>query len=151
MASMPLSVSAFPLSQCNGFASPDYHFSESGHQIVGEGVVAFNYGGVFCWDETGCTESESLILSACRTGQTLTIVTQLNRELDDTLLDRRDEAEQTMGRMADDSSSRTWDSVKRTFVNKAFKVDETTESAENCACAAAFPELRNGKEKFEGL
>jgi len=148
---MTSSASAFPLSECDGIASPDYHFSESGHQVVGDGVVAFNYGGVFCWDETGCTESESLILSACQSGQTLTIVTQLNREFDNTLLDRRDEAEQTVRQVADDNASRTWVSVKRAFVNKAFRVDETTETAENCACAAAFPELRNGKEKFEGL
>ncbi|MES0861764.1 hypothetical protein ABLN87_05355 [Ruegeria sp. SCPT10] len=150
LAFLPQTGFAVQLNDCARLFD-GHHFGETGHQVVGDGVVAFNHGGLFCWDETGCTETESLIVSACQTGQTLTIATQLNRELDNTLLDRRDEAERTLRLLVNDKASRTWVSLKRTFVNKAFRVDETMETAENCACAAAFPELRNGKQKFEGL
>jgi tRNA dimethylallyltransferase len=54
-------------------------------------------------------------------------------------------------KLAEVDASHSWESVKKTFDQKAFKISEITETNENCACAAAFPELRNGKEKFEGL
>lgn len=119
--------------------------------MIGDGVVAFYEVGGLCDEELGCTESAFLKISACETGQTLRVVTRLNREHDNTLLDRTDEASETLQKLAEVDASHSWESVKKTFDQKAFKISEITETNENCACAAAFPELRNGKEKFEGL
>ncbi|WP_281972816.1 hypothetical protein [Ruegeria faecimaris] len=148
---MPLSVVAFPITECDGLPLLSHHWIATEHQVIGDGVVAFYEAGGLCDEELGCTESTFLKISACETGQTLNVVTQLNREYDNTLLDRTDEASETLQKLAKGGASHSWDSVKKTFDQKAFDVSEITETNENCACAAAFPELRNGKEKFEGL
>ncbi len=151
VASIPLSVVAFPMADCDGQPVFSHHWIETGHQIIGPGVVSYQEVGGICDDEAGCTETETLIISACETGRTLMSVTRLRRDLDQTSFDGSDEAAEILVQFASSETSYSWESLKSTLEQSDFRVEEYMESKENCACAAAFPELRNGKEKFEGL
>lgn len=150
-AILPASAIAMGIEACQALPIMSHHVIETNHRVIGNGVVSFSEVGVICTDETGCTNSEFVLLSACETGKTLRVVARLEREFDGTQLDRADEANQVLRKLTDPDESYSWGSVKATFERRAFQVEEYTESKENCACAAAFPELRNGKGKFEGL
>ncbi|MCA0905189.1 hypothetical protein LCM27_02125 [Ruegeria marisrubri] len=136
---------------CEALPIMSHHVIETNHHVIGNGVISYSEIGDICTDELGCTNTEFVLLSACETGRTIRIVAKLERKFDGTRLDRKDEANEIVQKLASADASFSWFTVKATFERKAFQVEEYVESKENCACAVAFPELRNGKEKFEGL
>ncbi len=150
-AFFPATVFAAGIEACEALPIMSHHVFETNHRIVGNGVVSYSEIGSICTDELGCTHTEFVLFAACESGQTMRVVAKLERDFDGTHLDRVDEANEVVQVLASAETSYSWTSATKAFERKAFQIDDYIESKENCACAMAFPELRNGKEKFEGL
>lgn len=127
------------------------HVIEVDHRIVGDGVVAYWVLGYICADGMGCTSSKDLLIFACKSGQTLRIDVSLNREFDGKKYDLSSQAFELMRTVSDLDEAHSMAEVKVMFEGAGFSVDDLVQDEENCACAATFPDLVNGKKKFEGL
>lgn len=147
---IPLTAQSLTFSDCEGESVVAHHWIEGGHRVIGPGVVSYEESGSQCFDDQlGCVSSTTKIVTACLSGKALQVEVSADRERTKTKFDRGDEANQLVQALMDAEQGFSLHDIRTAFELRGFDVSEYVQKQENCACAAAFPALRNGKEKFE--
>ncbi|WP_127112423.1 hypothetical protein [Shimia sediminis] len=147
---LPVASYAFPIGECEHNSVVSHHWVEIDHRVIGQGVVSYEEVGGFCFDD-GCVQNGKLVVSDCGSGTTVEVRAEWKKEGRSDSFDRSEEARSTLHAMLNSQERYSLEKVKQQFDARGFEVSLQKKTEENCACAAAFPKLRNGKKKFEGL
>lgn len=147
----PIAAWSFSLADCAGHPHLAHHVFEDDHLVLGNGVVTYRIKAAICTDDGGCTHSEQQVVAACGSGQTLAFMIKLDRPTDGVEFDRSEETSDLLTELANAETEYSLDDLKDVLGRHDHAVAESVLAEENCACAASFPQLRNGKAAFEGI
>ncbi|MEL6641125.1 MAG: hypothetical protein AAFP98_07410 [Pseudomonadota bacterium] len=130
-------ASALTIAQCDRVTHVS-HGGESDQTDLGEGRVMW----INWWSQEGT--STDITIMECRSGQALRFrAAEANMTRGRTPFDKTDDALEVIA--LHESGAR----VFATFDRIARDIEEFQADTESCACAAAYPVLRNGKTPFD--
>ncbi|MCK0094903.1 hypothetical protein MWU60_04930 [Yoonia sp. F2084L] len=133
---------ALTLADCKRTTHPS-HGGEIRHADLGEGRVMW----MDWWSQEGTAKGFSLV--ECASGQMLRFWSAEENMGRRSAFDRTDDALEVLERHQ--SGARVFATFERIAADLEFIARDiviTTETTENCACAAAYPELRGDKTEF---
>ena len=133
---------ALTLADCKRVTHPS-HGGELGHRDLGEGRVVW----LDWWSQEGTAKGFSV--GECATGETLRFRTAEENMGPRSAFDRTDDAIAVLERHQ--SGARVFATLERIAADLEFIARDiaiTVETTENCACAAAYPELRGDRVEF---
>lgn len=133
---------ALTLADCTRVTHPS-HGGEIRHMDLGEGRVVW----LDWWSQEGTAKGFSLV--ECQSGKMLKFRTAEENMGRRSAFDRTDEAITVLERhQAGARVFATFERIAADLENIARDIAITTETTENCACAAAYPGLRGDKTEF---
>ena len=133
---------ALTLADCKRTTHPS-HGGEIRHTDLGEGRVMW----MDWWSQEGTAKGFSLV--ECESGEMLRFRSAEENMGRRSAFDRTDEAREVLERHQ--SGARVFATFERIAADLEFIARDiaiTTETTENCACAATYPELRGDKTEF---
>ena len=133
---------ALTLAECKRTTHPS-HGGEIRHMDLGEGRVIW----LDWWSQEGTAKGFTLV--ECGSGETLKFRTAEENMGRRSAFDRTDAAIDVLDRhQSGDRVFATFERIAADLEFIARDIAITTETTENCACAAAYPELRGDKTEF---
>ncbi|MCO6382467.1 hypothetical protein [Oceanicola sp. 502str15] len=149
-AGLAVPAGALTLEQCNRSVGSLGYEAQRGHDVIGKGLVAHTSENRVNGDDT-----RWLVVTACTSGRSLSAQSACEEETPGFCdgrkrpLARPDRVKAAMASMVASKKSYSFDQLKAGLARKALRVSDIVQPRETCGCAAAFPEMRNGKKRFK--